>query len=112
MASAVPVLKFVNMEEKFNVRGMKSVANYYCIKCETTNACKCGNRDNIFQFSTRVRPPKNTDNKARFRQFLRDCPEFTNCITEEQRPLFLDLLRKIKMFKTEINGHEWTYIEG
>ena len=85
--------------------------NYYCLKCEQTNSCKCGEKKYHTIISPRLRPPKNTKNKARFRKFLDDCPEFVNCISEEQQPMALKIFRKISLFNTKVNGMEWTNIK-
>jgi hypothetical protein len=84
--------------------------NMYCLKCERPGTCKCNNNEFRFRYSCKLRPPLSTKNKVVFRKFLDDCAIFPNCVSEEQRPLFLDLLRKVKYFNKAINGFEWTNI--
>jgi len=82
----------------------------YCLKCEKINSCSCGTQEFLFTFSDKLRPPK-TKNKAKFRKFLMDCPQFVNCVPEELMPRFKELLIKVKHPKnTPINGRKWTII--
>jgi hypothetical protein len=70
--------------------------------------CKCENKD-IFYYAHKIRVPL-ISNKSKFRKFLVDCPEFVNLVSENQRPKFIELLRKIKFFNMKINGQDWTNI--
>jgi len=84
--------------------------NTYCLRCEMPGVCKCGKKDMTFSYSYRLRPPTSTKNKVKFRQFLDDCPQFANCVTDDQKGAFLTLLRKVKYFNKSINGFSWTNI--
>lgn len=84
--------------------------NVYCLRCEMHGTCKCNKSDMKFTYSYKLRPPNSTKNKVKFRQFLDACPQFVNMVKEEQRPAFLELLRKVKYFNKAINGQEWTNI--
>lgn len=64
-----------------------------------------------FNYSYNLRVPNNIKNKAKFRKFLDDCPIFVNCVDENQRESFLDLLREVKYFNKTINGRKWTNIK-
>lgn len=83
---------------------------YYCLKCETPNNCKCGTAEFRFGYSDKLRVPLTTRNKVVFRQFLSDCPIFVNRVPEQLRPMFRDLLRKVKYWGKAINGQEWTRV--
>ena len=72
--------------------------------------CKCGETSNMFEYSSKLRVPK-IKNKVKFRKFLKDCPIFVNMIEEHQQEKFRTLLRYIKLYRTKINGFDWTYIE-
>lgn len=85
--------------------------SYYCLRCEKQNNCKCEDSTHRFHMSDKVRAPTSTKNKVKFRKFLDVCPIFVNCVPDELRPDFLDLLRKIKYFNKVINGQEWTNIK-
>lgn len=82
----------------------------YCFGCEKTNACSCGTTDKQFTFTHKLRPPKNTKNKERFRTFLDNCPEFFNMVLPEQRKYAIALLKKVKYYEKRTNGREWTFI--
>ena len=74
-------------------------SKYYCLKCQAPNSgCKCGNTDYHFSYSYKLRVPTSIKNKVLFRKFLDDCPIFVNCVPEELKPAFRDLLRKVKYF--------------
>lgn len=80
----------------------------YCLRCEQTSACSCGNTDKHIRMSDRLRPPKNTKNKARFREFLDACHPFSNCVPDDLIPDFLRLLAKVKhegWHKERIEAH-------
>lgn len=80
-------------------------SKYYCLKCQAPNSgCKCGNTDYHFSYSYKLRVPTSIKNKVLFRKFLEDCPIFVNCVPEELKPAFRDLLRKVKYFDKSING--------
>jgi hypothetical protein len=83
---------------------------YYCLACEKPNNCKCGNEDNRFTHSDKLRVPLTTKNKEKFRQFLKDCPTFPNMVPDHLQPKFRGLLRKVKFFDKAINGFEWTKV--
>lgn len=83
---------------------------YYCLQCETPNNCKCSTAEFRFTYSDKLRVPLSTKNKAVFRQFLRDCPQFANMVPDELKPRFIELLRKVKFYNYAINGYEWTNI--
>ncbi len=85
--------------------------NMYCLKCERPGTCKCNNDNYRFRYSYKLRPPLSLKNRVKFRKFLDDCPIFANCVSEEQRSMFLDLLRKVKYFNKSINGYKWTNIK-
>ena len=84
--------------------------SYYCLKCETPNNCKCGTAEFRFRYSDKLRVPLTTRNKVVFRQFLDDCPQFVNMVPESLRPMFRDLLKKVKYRDRRINGMEWTRV--
>jgi len=80
---------------------------YYCLKCNQTNACKCGNTENQFSFSHKLRPPKDLKNKMEWRKFIKDCPQFINMVPVKLYPKFKDLLENIKYPDNKINGRNW-----
>ena len=85
---------------------------YYCLRCRKPNmGCKCINKDMTFRYSHKLRVPKNTKNKAKFRSFLDACPQFVNCVEEHQREAFLNLLRAIGYYNKAVNNREWTIIK-
>lgn len=83
----------------------------FCLNCEKVNACSCGTNEYTFRFYHKLRPPK-TKNKVVFRKFLRDCPEFANLVPDYLKPMFRDLLRKVKFFDEAVNGHGWTVVSS
>lgn len=87
-----------------------SQVKYYCLKCRRTNNCLCGTTEFRFTISPKLRVPS-TKNKVKFRKFLDDCPQFPNCVPDELKPMFLELLREVKYFNKIINGYKWTYLE-
>jgi len=60
--------------------------------------CKCINKDMTFTYSHKLRVPTSTRNKAKFRKFLDDCPQFINMVQEHQREALIELLRDLKYF--------------
>ncbi len=82
----------------------------YCLQCERPKNCSCGTTEFQFRYSHRLRPPLTTSNKVVFRKFLIDCPQFSNCVSDKLKPMFLALLKKVKLFDTKLNGREWTVI--
>ena len=84
---------------------------YYCLRCFKPNmGCKCVNKDMTFTYSHKLRVPKNTKNKAKFRKFLDCCPQFVNMVQEHQQEAFIKLLRKVGYYNKTINKCEWTNI--
>lgn len=85
---------------------------YYCITCEQPKLCKCKDpaESKRFTYSHKLRVPTTTENKAKFRKFLDDCPIFVNCVPEEYHEDFRNLLRKVKYTGRAINGHKWTIV--
>jgi hypothetical protein len=75
---------------------------YYCLKCETTNACKCNCEDNHLFFNHKLRPPKSTANKRRFRDFIDNCPSFLNCVNIYNLGATILFLKKIKYSSEKI----------
>lgn len=60
--------------------GIMSIhSKYFCLGCEKVNACSCGTTTYIFQFSHKLRPPTK-GSKVKWRKFLKDCPQFCNCV--------------------------------
>lgn len=96
-------------ERKLKKRVTGGQPKSYCLECEKVNACSCGNDDNTFYFYHKLRPPK-TSNKVRFREFLRVCPQFVNGVPEHLHQKFRNLLKKVKMYDTVINGKDWTFV--
>lgn len=89
-----------------------SYNKYYCLRCKKPNmGCKCTNTDMHFSYSHKLRVPTSTKNKARFRKFLDDCPNFVNMVSKEQQESFLMLLKEINYFDKSINGCQWTNIK-
>ena len=84
--------------------------NYYCLQCEKPNNCKCNDMSKCFAYSDKLRVPLSTKNKAKFRKFLEDCPQFANCVPDELKEDFRNLLRKVKYTGREINGFKWTKV--
>lgn len=83
--------------------------NYYCLKCNSQNNCKCDYDFHRFSLSYKVRVP-DIKNKVKFRKFLDDCPIFPNCVPDGLKPMFRQLLADMKYFNKTINGYSWTYI--
>ena len=83
---------------------------YYCLRCERPKNCKCGTNDMWFEYSHKLRPPLTTKNKVKFRKFLDDCPIFVNCVPDELKEDFRNLLRKVKYTGRRINGFKWTEV--
>jgi hypothetical protein len=69
---------------------------YYCLKCETTNACKCNCYSNHLVFNHKLRPPRNAKNKKRFRQFIDTCPQFLNLLNKDNLDIAIEFFKKIK----------------
>jgi len=88
-----------------------SSGKYYCLKCMRPNAVCTAHNKFKFIYSPKLRVPTNAKKRAAFRKFLDDCPIFVNCVAEDQREMFLDLLRYVKYFKKSINGQSWTNIK-
>ena len=84
-----------------------SFSKQYCLRCEMPGICQCGKTDKKFSFSHKLRPPKSTENKVRFRQFLDSCPEFGNMVSfsglEEDFRLFLKSIKH----SGKLNGRDW-----
>lgn len=83
--------------------------HYYCLRCNSQNNCKCDNDFNRFQISSKLRIP-DIKNKVKFRKFLYDCPQFPNCVPDNLKPMFKQLLADVKYFDKTINGYEWTKV--
>jgi hypothetical protein len=78
---------------------------FYCLKCKAPNSgCKCKNTDYHFSYSHKLRVPNNLKNKVIFREFLDNCCIFVNCVPENLKPAFRDLLRYVKYYDKVING--------
>jgi len=84
-----------------------SALKYYCLKCNKINACECGNKDNLFSFSHKLRPPKTLKNKQVWRTFINSCPQFINMIPLRLLPKMQNLLKYIKYPQEQINGRDW-----
>lgn len=79
----------------------------YCLRCEMPGTCRCGQTDMKFSFSYKLRPPMSTKNKEKFRQFLRDCPQFGNMVVYANlEKEFVAFLKKLK-HDGKLNGFDW-----
>jgi len=83
---------------------MTQTNNVYCLKCRKPSCSVPEHRDYRFSYSYKLRVPLDTKKRNKFRKFLDDCPQFVGGVQEEQREMFLDLLKDVKYFGKTING--------
>lgn len=82
-----------------------SGSKHWCLKCRKpslTHHCNIHGSSSVFHHSDKLRVP-NFKNKARFRKFVTDVSIFFNCVTEEQKPLLIEVAKDLKL-KGNVNG--------
>lgn len=83
----------------------------YCLICRKPDSL-CTTHDEFkFRYCDKLRVPTDLTKRAAFRRFLDACPQFVNCVEENQQEMFKDLLRYVKYFDKAINGQKWTKIK-